>query len=107
LYVKHDASLVPFGCGERHPLPLVAAQCSAASSCNLCDDLAQAFADDGPGRKVSHVQSTQPILFTSMAPPANAFLQSMPLLPVQTWGCKLWLAVDRRIIDRRTRCSGG
>ena len=106
--MKHDASLVPFGCGERHPLPLVAAQCSAASSCNLCDDLAQAFADDGSARKVTHVKNTKASSPISLYPPlANTFFQSMPLLPVTTWGCKLWLAVDGCAIDRRNRCSGG
>jgi hypothetical protein len=95
---------VPFGCDERHPLPVVLAPCSASLSCNLCDDLAQTFNDDGTGRKVraSSKHKTQHLCTKFLPTP----FQSMPLLPVATWGCKLWVAVDGRAIDRRTRCSG-
>jgi hypothetical protein len=57
LYVSQDAVLVAFGCGERHPLPVVLAPCSAGSSCNLCDELVEAFTDNSSaGRKVLHAR---------------------------------------------------
>ncbi len=55
LYVSQGAALSAFGCGERHPLPLVLAPCSEDSSCNLCDELGEAFTDDSnAGRKVTN-----------------------------------------------------
>jgi hypothetical protein len=55
LYVSQGATLVAFGCGDRHPLPVVLAPCSAGSSSALCDDLGDALNDgSNAGRKVSN-----------------------------------------------------
>jgi hypothetical protein len=100
LYVSQGVALSPFGCGERHPLPVVLAPCSAVSSCNLCDELGEAFTDDSnAGRKVTH--SSLPI-----SRPLDLLLthlQSMPLLPVSTSGAKLWVEIDGRAQDKVKR----
>ena len=55
LYVSQGATLVAFGCGDRHPLPVVLAPCSAGSSSALCNDLGDAFNDgSNAGREVSN-----------------------------------------------------
>lgn len=53
--MSQGATLVAFGCGDRHPLPVVLAPCSAGSSSALYDDLGDAFNDgSNAGRKVSN-----------------------------------------------------
>jgi hypothetical protein len=102
LYVSQGTALSAFGCGERHPLPVVLAPCSADSSCNLCDELADAFPDDSnAGCKVTHsslVFSNRHTLHLLLT-----YLQSMPLLPVSTWGAKLWVEIDGRAQDKVKR----
>ena len=29
----------------------------------------------------------------------------MPLLPIPSWGTKLWVAIDGRAVDRHNRCA--
>ena len=106
--MSQDAALVPFGCGERHPLPVAVAPCSSGSACNLCDDLTQAFADDSAtARKVHKADIPNSSANPNPQPPTPLLTpgQSMPLLPLTSWGTKLWVAIDGRAIDRHNRCG--
>lgn len=111
--MSQGATLVAFGCGDRHPLPLVLAPCSAGSSSALCDDLGDAFNDGwNAGRKVSNSSAiiSHPKSETSdlrpvfIMPDANVTcLQSIPLLPINLHAAKLWVEIDGRDISKMNR----
>jgi len=59
----------------------------------------------------THPQTQTPTENQNPQPPTPLLTpgQSMPLLPLTSWGNKLWVAIDGRAIDRHNRCgcSGG
>ena len=113
LYVSQGAALVAFGCGDRHPLPVVTAPCSAGSSCALHEDLSDAFNDgSNAGRKVSNSSALipRPKYETSNLTPVVIMpdaivtcLQSIPLLPIHLHAAKLWVEIDGRDISKMNR----
>jgi hypothetical protein len=113
LYVSQGATLVAFGCGDRHPLPVVLAPCSAGSSSALYDDLGDAFNDgSNAGRKVSNSSAiiSHPKSETSNLIPVAIMpdtmitcLQSIPLLPINLHAAKLWVEIDGRDMSKMNR----